>query len=76
MSVDSHPCSVSCQIPTVGSLVVTWSLVVPRGGWDVLSAVGLGLDLSLLYLCLNLWPERYFCITYKFSLCQPVSVST
>lgn len=57
MSVGSHLCSMFCQISIVGSMVQNGSQIMGKGGWDLLSAVGIWLDLSLHYICLNLRPK-------------------
>lgn len=48
------------QISIVGSMVQTGSQLMGKGGWGLCSAAGVWLDLSLHYICLNLWPEGYF----------------
>lgn len=43
MSVGSHPCSMFCQLSIVGSLVQNESQLMGKGGWGLLSAVGISL---------------------------------
>lgn len=48
------------QISIVGSMVQNGSQIMGRGGWDLFSSAGFELDLSLNYLCLNIWPKGRF----------------
>jgi hypothetical protein len=66
MSVGSHLCSMFWHISIVASMVQKGSQTMGRGGWDLLSAAGIWLDLSLHYICLKLWPKRFFALHTSF----------